>query len=865
MRRFASVFLYVSIATLVLATIVKKSDLVVFAFAQGAPTLTESQADLIPGWIVPTPTPVTISEFDNVGKPALLGGAEPQRAPLVAASAARSAQSTVPAAQAIEIWYGDSQHFGHHGNPQEWVNILGSVTEPNTVASLTYSLNQRAPVSLRMGPDFLRLADPGDFNIELSTALLVSGVNEVVITATITGSNSIPVTKSVEVIYEAGKTWPLPYTADWSSATTIQDVGQVVDGHWQLEGDTVRPLTFDYDRLIGMGDNSWHDYEATVPVTIRGIDKSGFNTASNGAGIGLLVRWRGHFQLGNEQPRIGWQQLGGLGWYRWAPNGTEGAQMLGYGGGWIDVNSDKVLDFNTPYYFKVSVQSIPDQPAYYRFKFWKQSDLEPLTWDVEGPGTDKENEPDSGSLLLVAHHVDASFGDVVVEPISSIPTKLTLAPTTNGTITADPDLPAYTYGQKVTLTAKPAVGYKLETWSGDLLDTASTVTVFMTKDVAVGATFVEAPVPVISVTASISGVVTITPQKDEYIYGEEVTFTALPDDGYMLTKWGGNVDGNANPLRVTINGDININPRFAVPQAPFSDDFNRCVAAEDRWQFGDPLGDSSYSVDGQQLTITTPAGTDHDLWEGKNLAARLMQQAADRDMDLVVKFSSIPSERYQMQGMIIQQDAANFIRADFFTDGIALYVFSATVNNGVAEEKLTKQISASGPNLYLRMTRVNDQWTQSYSFDGVNWETSGTFVFPLLVQSTGIFAGTAIGAAAPANTVVVDYFSDTGTPFTAEDGKPTAPIVTIIGQGTVKVNPQKSAYSCNEEVTLTAEPEDGWRFGQWGGATTGMAATVSFNYNLGDAVTATFVEEPKGTETPEPTTPTIFLPIVVGP
>ncbi len=863
MRRFATVFLYLSIATLVLATIVEKGDLVALAFDPGAPTLTETQADQIPGWIVPTPTPVTISELDNVGKPALLGGAKPARAAVVARTAARSVQATVPAAQTIEIWYGDSQHFGQHGNPQAWVNILGSVSEPASVAALTYSLNQGAPVHLTMGPDQLRLADPGDFNIELSTALLVSGVNKVVITATSTVSNSNPVTKNVDVIYEAGNTWPLPYTADWSSASTIQDVGQVVDGHWQLEGDTVRPLTFDYDRLIGMGDNSWHDYEATVPVTIRGIDKSGFNTASNGAGIGLLVRWNGHFQLESEQPRIGWQRLGGLGWYRWAPNGTEGAQMLGYGGGWIDVNSDKVLDFNTPYYFKVSVQSIPEQPAYYRFKFWKQSELEPLTWDVEGPGF--TGEPDGGSLLLVAHHVDASFGDVVVEPISSIPTKLTLAPTTNGTITADPDLPAYTYGQKVVLTAKPAVGHKLETWSGDLLDTASTVTIFMTKDIAVGATFVEAPIPVVSVTDSISGVVTITPQKDEYIYGEEVTFTAAPHAGYMLTKWGGNVDGNANPLRITINGDINLNPTFAVPQAPFSDDFNSCVVAADRWKFGDPLGDSTYSVDGQRLTITTPAGTDHDLWEGKNLAARLMQQTVDRDMDLVVKFSSIPSERYQMQGMIIQQDAANFIRADFFTDGLALYVFAATVNNGVAEEKLTKQISASGPDLYLRMTRVNDRWTQAYSFDGNNWETNGTFVFPLLVQSTGIFAGTAIGTASPANTVVVDYFSDTATPFVSEDGKPTAPIVTINGQGTVKVDPQKSAYSCNDEVTLTAEPAEGWRFEKWVGAVAATTATVSFNYNPGDAVVATFSPNPVGTETPEPTTPTIFLPIVVGP
>ena len=67
----------------------------------------------------------------------------------------------------------------------------------------------------------------------------------------------------------------------------------------------------------------------------------------------------------------------------------------------------------------MEVTTRPGQTAYYGFKMWLQSEAEPADWAVEGPG--RNGEPGEGSLLLVAHHVDATFGNVLINTGGVIP------------------------------------------------------------------------------------------------------------------------------------------------------------------------------------------------------------------------------------------------------------------------------------------------------------------------------------------------------------------------------------------------------------------------------------------------------------
>ncbi|HQF71706.1 MAG TPA: hypothetical protein PLH39_10550, partial [Promineifilum sp.] len=194
-------------------------------------------------------------------------------------------------------------------------------------------------------------------------------------------------------------------------------------------------------------------------VTVKSLNTSEWGPPSNGAGVGIIVRWRGH--EGSAQPRDYWRHFGALAWHRWAPNGDTAFELRGNGGGSgniVDKRTDRTIELNTPYIFKMSVQTsqLAGSPANYRFKFWRASDPEPAEWYLSAPGN--TGEPDTGSILLVAHQAVVSFGNVTVRPITTDTFTLNVEPPTNGQIIVTPAKPAYAYGERVQIRAQGAPG-----------------------------------------------------------------------------------------------------------------------------------------------------------------------------------------------------------------------------------------------------------------------------------------------------------------------------------------------------------------------------------------------------------------------
>lgn len=309
-----------------------------------------------------------------------------------------------PIANGIHVWYGLNQLIGRLGQPQRWVNILGNIARPQRIRSLTYSLNDGREVRLRLGRDGRRLVASGDFNADIPLKALQPGTNTVRFTARERRGGSS--TTEVLLDFQPGNEWPLPYRADWRrlpSVEAIQDVAQVVDGEWTLARGQLRTANPGYDRLVAIGDRDWTNYEVVVPVTLH--------KTSNGAGIGILVRWNGHTNnpVATANPKSGWLPLGAIGWYykgRLELYGN-GARILG--------TRRRTLQKGIPYIFKMQVQTLPGGSPIYRFKVWRQGRAEPRGWDIERRG--RRSDPKHGSMLLVAHKADVSFGPVIVTPL----------------------------------------------------------------------------------------------------------------------------------------------------------------------------------------------------------------------------------------------------------------------------------------------------------------------------------------------------------------------------------------------------------------------------------------------------------------
>ncbi|GJM29180.1 MAG: hypothetical protein DHS20C17_18150 [Cyclobacteriaceae bacterium] len=321
----------------------------------------------------------------------------------------------------INVWYGDHQSFGFTGLPQKWINILGDIKSEEGIREAFYSLNQGAPVQLTLGSDLHRLAADGDFNIDISVEDCNSGENIVEIVAIDSSGNRV--SRVVDIEVQMGKQWPLPYSIQWSKVSNLQEVAQVVDGFWEITENGVRNVDSYYDRMIAFGDESWVNYEVSTTVIFHDftppVDGPPTYEVSHAA---IASRWPGH-GFDGLQPNRQWYPLGATSEFRLTTE-LDSCRWRIFDGpkpGSIDfyveqpVEAYRSIELNRKYGMKHRVESIAADSTRYSVKLWPFDQPEPEEWDFYG--IEQEENLASGSVTLIAHNTNVTFGDVLVTPI----------------------------------------------------------------------------------------------------------------------------------------------------------------------------------------------------------------------------------------------------------------------------------------------------------------------------------------------------------------------------------------------------------------------------------------------------------------
>jgi hypothetical protein len=135
----------------------------------------------------------------------------------------------------------------------------------------------------------------------------------------------------------------------------------------------------------------------------------------------------------------------------------------------------------------------------------------------------------------------------------------------NGSVTQDP-LPAggtYADGTAVLLTATPDVGFHFAGFSGDAVAATDTVTVLMSADRTVTASFAIDSVTL--VVSAANGSVSESPLQPDgkYAYGTAVLLSVTPDEGYHFVDYVGDALASTDTVTVLMTGDKTVTAEFA--------------------------------------------------------------------------------------------------------------------------------------------------------------------------------------------------------------------------------------------------------------------------------------------------------------
>ena len=326
----------------------------------------------------------------------------------------------------IDAWYGDTQQFGSRGNTQPMINILGSIRPSALAANPYFRVNGGTLRPFVLGTDLHRLANDGDFNLEIDRASLKPGKN--VVQIHVRTPKGVDVTRDVEFQYEQGRKWELPYKVDFTKVSSIQDVVEVIDGKWRLTNDGLRTAEPYYDRQIAFGDSSWKDYELEAEILIHRMlpDLQGRNQGAppylSHSHVSFNLRWAGHPDDGFS-PRRDWQNLGSLvalradlstpnrGSYWWmhfgrGVKGRPAKRSLTVREKRLSVQPD------TRYRYRMKVETLGEARARYSTKMWATEDAEPDDWQMVA--VDESERFASGSAVFVVHHSDVTLCSIVV-------------------------------------------------------------------------------------------------------------------------------------------------------------------------------------------------------------------------------------------------------------------------------------------------------------------------------------------------------------------------------------------------------------------------------------------------------------------
>lgn len=294
-----------------------------------------------------------------------------------------------------------------------------------------------------------------------------------------------------------------------------------------------------------------------------------------------------------------------------------------------------------------------------------------------------------------------------------------------------------------------------------------------------------------------TGSATKTPDKTEYICGEEVAISGLPGTGWSFESWTGDVESTEQVETVVMDAPKLITANFTpTPYLLNVNIVNNGVGGEGNVVTKNPDQPTYIYGDVVQLTAVPLPGWTFKGWTGGVTGLELTKSVTIQQD--IVTTATFEQDKYTFDLQVV-------------SDGIG--------EGGTATATPVKDTYLYGDVIALKAT-PKIGWTFT-GWTGALTSSEPEVDFTITGNSQVV-----------ANFVQDQYDLD----------------VTIVSDGegeggTVSLDPAKTSYVYGEVVALIAEPNPGWTFDGWGGALSGNNPVGVLTITKDTAVTATFTQD----------------------
>ncbi|WP_438449252.1 InlB B-repeat-containing protein [Gorillibacterium sp. sgz5001074] len=407
---------------------------------------------------------------------------------------------------------------------------------------------------------------------------------------------------------------------------------------------------------------------------------------------------------------------------------------------------------------------------------------------------------------------------------------LTVLPGSGGSITPESGL--YTAGSAVKVKAVPAAGYAFAGWGLGLQGKANPNYITMNGDQTVSAQFSLMPdICILTVEPNITGGhLVLDPPGGRYAPNTVVRVTAVPDPGYSLAYWDGDLIGSSGTMELLMDGHKTISAKFVSYQ---SKDLLTTYAG-------------STVEDPNAVTMTASGSI---LWGESDSYRYTYQDSLNGDAVIIAKVTEFNGTAGNARaGIMVRQGTSekNDYQGIFVTADRKIRSQFRNTKWTVAEYTGTESITLP---VWLKVEKTGTRLTSYSSPDGVTWTQHGSQTLAALADP--YTAGLAVTAGQDGKFVTARFGSiQWPAPSTYHS------LMVDTSHGTVTGVPSGSRFPAGTSVTLSAVPEPGYVFQGWSGDLSGSANPAALIMDTPKQITATFV--------PENVPPIAFSTTVVG-